>query len=222
MSSTREEVELVCSPNRESLQLQTGLYLGARLLYTRPMSFRFDITKATEVACDLIRREGGVMNIMKMIKLVYALDRLSIQRRRIPVVGGTYFSLPNGPITSELLDLINSGGLWGEDECRWEEFISDRQNHEIGLRGAEIGTDHLAPSELKLISEIYAELGDKDQWQLRDWSHERCEEWTPMARGRDRIPVAKMARAVGLNDEQIQQIEQDAEELNFVGAALHA
>ena len=46
-----------------------------------------------------------------------------------------------------------------------------------------------------------------------------------MVRGRGRIPLAKMARAVGLNDEQIQQIqqtEQDAEELNFVGAALHA
>ena len=114
------------------------------------------------------------MNIRKMIKLVDALDRLSIQRRGIPVVVGTYFSLPNGPITSELLDLINSGSLWGEDDCRWEQFISD------------------------------------------------SEEWTPMVRGRDRIPLAMMARAVGLNDEQIQQIEQDAEGLNFVAAALHA
>ena len=203
-------------------QPNARLYLPHGSSYTLNMSFRFDITKATEVACDLIRREGGVMNIMKMIKLVYALDRLSIQRRGIPVVGGTYFSLPNGPITSELLDLINSGSLWGEDDCRWEQFISDRQNHEIGLRSDEIGTEHLAPSELKLIDEIYAEHGNKDQWQLREWSHERCEEWTPMARGRDRIPLAKMARAVGLNDEQIRQIEQDAEELNFVDAALHA
>ena len=200
----------------------TSLYLPHGSFYSLPMSFPFDITKATEVACDLIRREGGGMNIMKLIKLVYALDRLSIQRRGIPVVGGTYFSLPNGPITSELLDLINSGCLWGEDNCHWEEFISDRQDHQVGLRKAGIGTDHLAPSELKLIDQIHAELGDKDQWQLRDWSHERFKEWTPSAGGRDRIPLAKMARAVGMNDEQIQQIEQDAEELNFVGAALHA
>jgi hypothetical protein len=172
-----------------------------------PSSFQLDTTKASELACDFIRREGGAMNIMNLIKLVYALDRLSIQRRCIPVVGGTYFSLPNGPITSELLDLINSGTLWGEDNCRWEEFISDRQNHEIGLSGAEIGTEHLAASELKLIDQIYAELGDKDQWQFREWSHERCEEWTPIARDRDRIALAKMARAVGLNDEQIKQIE---------------
>lgn len=43
------------------------------LLYTCPMSFRFDITKATQVVIG-IRREGGVMNIMKMIKLVLSLQ----------------------------------------------------------------------------------------------------------------------------------------------------
>jgi hypothetical protein len=77
------------------------------------VNFRFDITKATEVACQFLKREGGSINIMKLVKLVYLLDRLSMTRRGIPVVGGAYFSLPNGPITSEFLDLINSGCLWG-------------------------------------------------------------------------------------------------------------
>jgi uncharacterized phage-associated protein len=185
------------------------------------MHFRFDIIKATEVACDMIRREGGAMNIMKLVKLVYALDRLSIQRRGIPVVGGTYFSLPNGPITSELLDLINSGSLWGDDKCRWEEFVSDRQDHEVGLRNKGPGTEHLAPSELKLIDEVYAEHGAKSQWELRDWSHAHCEEWTPLEGGRNRIDLADLARAVGLNEERIRQIEQDAAEWNFVSEALH-
>jgi hypothetical protein len=55
---------------------------------------------------------------------------VSLARRRIAVVGGAYFSLPNGPITSEFLDLVNSGRLFGEEHCRWEELISDRQNRE--------------------------------------------------------------------------------------------
>ena len=88
-------------------------------------SFRFDITKATEVAGQFLRREGGAINMMKLAKLVYLLDRISVARRGVPVVGGAYFSLRNGPITSEFLDLINSGRLWGLQDCRWEEFISD-------------------------------------------------------------------------------------------------
>jgi len=89
------------------------------------VSFRFDITKATEVAGQFLRREGGAINMMKLAKLVYLLDRISVARRGVPVVGGAYFSLRNGPITSEFLDLINSGRLWGLQDCRWEEFISD-------------------------------------------------------------------------------------------------
>lgn len=206
----------------DRLQTHAELYFRMGLPYTFVMGFRFDSTKATEVACDFLRLEGGVMNIMKMVKLVYALDRLSIQRRGIPVVGGAYFSLPNGPITSELLDLINAGYLWGKDKCRWNEVISDRENHEIALRGAAIGTEHLSASELKLIGQIYAELGEKDQWQLRDWTHERCQEWKPMESGSEPITLATLARAVGLDEKQIQHIEQDAEELNFVEAALHS
>src|SRR6266436_576848 len=136
----------------------------------RNVNFRFDITKATEVACELLKREGGSINIMKLAKLVYLLDRLSVARRGIPVVGGAYFSLPNGPITSELLDLINSGCLPTEPDCRWEEYVSDRQDHDVALKG-EVPGEHLSPAEMDLIEDIYREHGAKDQWQLRDWCH---------------------------------------------------
>jgi len=181
------------------------------------VNFRFDITKATEVAGQFLKREGGSINIMKLVKLVYLLDRLSLARRGIPVVGGAYFSLPNGPITSEFLDLINSGCLWGVPHCRWEEFISDRQNHEVALVKA-VTTDHLSESEMKLIETIYQEHGAKDQWQLRDWCHEHCEEWTPLEQGRDLIALERIARAVGKTEEQISRLKQEAEELSFLAA----
>ena len=53
---------------------------------------------------------------MKLVKLVYLLDRLSIEKRNIPVVGGDYLSMRNGPATSEVLDLINAGKLADEDD----------------------------------------------------------------------------------------------------------
>src|SRR5437016_6053727 len=104
---------------------------------------------------------------MKLVKLVYLLDRLSLERRGIPVVGGAYFSLPNGPITSEFLDLVNSGEHWGVQNCRWEEFISDRQNHEVGL-AKDAGQDHLSESELEMVAAVYREHGARNQWELRD------------------------------------------------------
>ena len=69
------------------------------------MNFRFHIGKATEAGCLLLERAGGQMNIMKLVKLMYLLDRLSLDRRGVPVAGGDYLSMRNGPVTSELLGL---------------------------------------------------------------------------------------------------------------------
>ncbi len=38
-------------------------------------SFRFDVTKATEATGPFLKRKGGAMNTMKLVKLVYLLDR---------------------------------------------------------------------------------------------------------------------------------------------------
>lgn len=57
------------------------------------MNFRFQIGKATEAACEFLDRAGRQLNIMKLVKL---LDRLSLDRRGIPVVGGDYLSMRNG------------------------------------------------------------------------------------------------------------------------------
>lgn len=183
------------------------------------VNFRFDVAKATEAVGQLLAREGGSINIMKAVKLVYLLDRLSLARRGIPVVGGAYFSLPNGPITSELLDLINSGRLWGHQNCRWEEFMSDRQDHEIALI-KDPGHDHLSDSEMELIDALYREHGSKNQWELRAWCHEHCEEWTPLEQGRERIELERIGRAVGKTEQQIDRLKEEAEELEFLAKAL--
>ena len=71
------------------------------------MSFPFQTTKATEVAAAFLQKAGGSINILKLVKLIYLLDRKSIDERGIAVVGGLYFSMKNGPMTSEVRTLIN-------------------------------------------------------------------------------------------------------------------
>ncbi len=48
------------------------------------MNFRFNIGKATEAGCLFLERAGGRMNIMKLVRLMYLLDRLSLARRGGP------------------------------------------------------------------------------------------------------------------------------------------
>ena len=177
------------------------------------MNFNFNICKATEVACQFLQREGGTISTLKLVKLIYMLDRLSLDRRGIPVVGGDYLSLRNGPVISEVLDLINAGQLAGADDPRWQQCVSDRLNHQVHLETMP-ARKHLADAEVDLIDEIWAEHGGKDQWQLRDWCHRHCAEWTPLTRGWAPIAVERIGQALGKSPQEIQKLTREAAELN--------
>lgn len=181
------------------------------------MNFPFDSNKATEVACRLTKLESGRINVLKLVKLIYLLDRLSIQRRSIPVVGGAYFSMRNGPVTSEVLDLINADQIAGT-ESAWANYISSRKNHEIAIK--DVLTGFLSESELHLLGEIYKQHGAKDQWELRDWCHRHCAEWTPLFGGHCSITPFEIAKALGKSEEQIREVVADADESAFVEAAI--
>jgi len=190
-----------------------GLYATPRVLDIAAVNFRFNLPKATEVACEFLERAGGQINVMKLVKLMYLLDRLSVDRRGIPVVGGDYLSMRNGPVTSELLDLINAGRLNGEADTRWEQSISDRLNHELRLE-AKPAREHLSMTELGLVDAIWAEHGQRDQWQLAEWCHTHCGEWPPLARGCAPIAVERMGQALGNPPEAVARLTREAAELN--------
>jgi antitoxin SocA-like protein len=163
------------------------------------------------VAARFLVHARGSINIMKLVKMVYLLDRASIARRGVPVVGGAYLSMRNGPVTSELLDLINSGALWRCD-TNWNQFISDRQDHEVALTGGP-GADHLSQFELGLIAELFGEFEKSDQWELRDFCHVHCGEWLPLDKGAELISLSKLPEEVG---REPQEVLENATEKNFL------
>jgi Protein of unknown function (DUF4065) len=174
------------------------------------MSFSFSLPKATEAACLLLEREGGAMNVLKLVKLVYLLDRLAIERVGVPVAGGTCFSMRNGPVNSALLDLINAGCLWGEKDDEWERHISDRRGHEVKLR-RKPRVRHLSPFEVRLVDEIYKAHGHRDQWALVKWCHKHCKEWMPLDEGRTLIRLEEIGRAVGKTEKQRLRLKERAQ-----------
>ena len=177
------------------------------------MNFRFNIAKATEAACLFLERGGGQMNIMKLVKLMYLLDRLSLDRRGLPVCGGDYLSMRNGPVTSEVLDLINEGRLYREADQRWEQSISDRAGHQVALQQMP-EREQVSNAEVKLLDEIWREHGGKSQWQLVKWCHEHCKEWTPVSSGKSPISVEQIGEALGKAGDEIAWLTREARELN--------
>ncbi len=183
------------------------------------MNFSFDPSKATQVAAEFLRLEGGETDVLKLVKLAYLLDRASLIRRGIPVLGGDYYSMKNGPVTSEMLDLINAGWLRGSS-TDWQEFIADRSQNRIALQKS-CGTGRLSESELLLIREVSTTHEKRSGPELADWCHENCPEWHPLTRGRHEIEVESILEAGGRTPEFIQRVTEQESESRYLAELLN-
>lgn len=182
------------------------------------MNFRFDALKATQVGGEFLRLAGGEIDVLKLVKLAYLLDRLSLQRRGLPVLGGSYYSMRNGPVTSELLDLINAGYLRGS-ETDWSQHISDRAENRLALLQP-AGVHRLSDVEHDLIAEIHTQHCRRTGPELADWCHEHCAEWHPLSQGRREIAVEDVLEASGASPGKIQRLAAFQDELQRLDEVL--
>lgn len=176
------------------------------------MTTPFDINKAAQSAYFFLSHAGGELEILKLVKLLYLADRESLKQRRTVIIGGTYYSLKHGPITSEALDLIDDGTRTGDSP--WELLISDRANNRVGIRAELKNYDALAESELRVLTEVWDTFGGKGKWELVDWTHAHCEEWSNPGTGRIKISARKLAESFNWKESEIDDFEAELETRN--------
>jgi uncharacterized phage-associated protein len=178
---------------------------------------RYREDKATQAAARMLRLRGGRMSHLKLIKLLYLLDREAFIRLGRPVTHDSYSSMPHGPVPSFTLDRINepeeSVGSY------WDAHIAPKQNHEVSLRNARANLPHdqLSRAEEELIDEVFAKYGRMTRWQLRDFTHTLPEWEDPRGSSRP-IDPATFLRHAGYSDEDIAELEG---ELNDLALADH-
>lgn len=165
---------------------------------------KFDEKKSTQVAGVLLklRNQGGRMSYLKLIKLMYLIDRESLMRWGESLTGDSYVSMEHGQVLSSTYDLIKTNTLG--IPSYWQEFISTK-GHDVRLL-KEPETDELSVADIDLIREIFGKFGRMNRWQLRDYHHALPEyrETTGPS-----LPVGYadvLKKVANMPDEQIQAI----------------
>lgn len=155
--------------------------------------------KAAQIIAFFAMKEGGKINVLKVIKLVYLADRESVRRRGHPILDESRVSMPHGPVNSLTLDYLN--GFY-RDDGGWSQFLTDRANNDVGLANSEIThemLDELSQREISILENIWAEFGDMDRFDLADWTHDNVAEWEDPNGSSRQIPLERMISAVGLD-----------------------
>ena len=182
------------------------------------MTPRFREDKTTQAAAILIGLSEGTINYMKLVKLLYLVDREALNRWGQPVTFDDYFSMDHGPVLSRTLDLINEGARPGRSSY-WHEHISPPEDYFVTLlRSA--GTDKLSDAEIDLIREVHEQCGHMDKWELVDLLHEMLPEWIDPQGSSAPIAYEDILTAVGKDESEVRCIRNELDLIAYVDERL--
>lgn len=178
---------------------------------------RFNERRATEAAARFLKLRGGRMSYLKLIKLLYLLDRAALVRWGRPVTNDRYVSMDNGPVVSRIYDLIREEPPPGSDPI-WRHFISAPVGYEVALT-AEPEIEELSSAEESLVDEIFSAYGKLSRWELVNLSHELAE-WQDPRGSAIPIQYRDILLAADKTEAEVAAIEAELESLALAEAML--
>ena len=124
----------------------------------------YDEVKATQVGTLLLDLNNNEMDYLKFNKLLYNIERESINRWTRPLIFDDLYSMPHGQVVSKTLNRTKpeNQGV----ETFWREHIVNSNNNMRLIKNA--NTDKLSGAEISLIKEIFER--DKNKTPAQMWN----------------------------------------------------
>lgn len=145
------------------------------IMFPRSEPF-FKMKKAAQMAAYFACREGGEINVLKLVKLIYLAERECMKQYGFPITYDKFVSMPHGPVNSITFNLINGAVPESDD---WDSIISDRAGHMVKAQQKVERADlvDLSDAEFEILAGTWKEFGRFDGFELSDYTHKNCPEW---------------------------------------------
>lgn len=141
--------------------------------YSRP---RFREDKAVAVAYRLLELHGRAMTYLKLLKLMYIIDRTAFLAWGRLVTYDSYFSMPKGPVPSITYNRIQQE-IWPDDvETLWDEHINRSGKWRLEPSDNVPNAGCLSDAEIELVGEVHAKFGSMHRMDLVKYTH-KFPEW---------------------------------------------
>jgi uncharacterized phage-associated protein len=135
------------------------------------MPFSFSHRKATQALNFFARQEGGSINKLKALKLVYFADRYHLRRYSRPVVGDEYLAMNYGPVPSGTKDLAEMTDFLGVGELSYgTAFLRPMDRHTFSSQ-APVEPDVFSASDREALEWAWKHFGHFDGFTLADMTH---------------------------------------------------
>jgi len=153
------------------------------------------------------------MKYLKLIKLLYIADREALRQWGRPVTTDRYVSMKEGPVVSNVYNLIVSEPSPREQSI-WHQHIRTVSNWDVELVG-DTPKDELSDAEETLLGDVFKTHGHKNRWELVDETH-KFPEWKNPGTSSLPITYREILKAVNKSEEEVSA---DIAELKSIIAA---
>ena len=163
--------------------------------------------KAAQAAATFISLAPGErIDRVRLLKLLYLADRTSFSRYGYTITGDRFAALDYGPIPSMTYDAMKGVG---EGATAWNEWI--RQGATINENRLADGAyperaGALSDADLEVIHEIWAEVGELDNWDTVEWTHARCPEWSHPGGSSRPITLLDMGQGLEIPADELEEL----------------
>ena len=177
----------------------------------------FSSEKILQEIVYLLSLNDNRMNLLKLMKELYLVDRASIEERDTSVSGDVFYSMPHGPVLSQTLNMLNDlvNNNWGE----YLDAVESKYYPDIQLK-KEIVYDRLSNKDKEYINFISKKFKNYAPKQLEEYTH-TLPEWVDPNGSSKKIRYKDVMLALGKSEEEITIAKTEYEkisELSCLGA----
>ncbi len=135
----------------------------------------FDYKKAVQAINYFAKKEGGKIDKLKLIKLLYFADRYHIRKYGRPIINDVYLAMPLGAVGSSTKDIVDSSRFLAEEEGVYaREFFHTVGNSVTSI--TDIDLDIFSKSDIEAFDFVYSVFGNYKASSLVNICH-KYPEW---------------------------------------------
>ena len=156
--------------------------------------FVFDEKKATDAAAYLLSLNGNKLPYMKLMKLLYIADRISLSEYHYSITTDSYYSMKFGPVVSGIYDCIRH---WDElpSSSPWQNTISiNKSKYEAVLLNSNSTFAMLSDEEKDILKQANDSNDKESQFEISEFTH-TFPEWKDPGNSRIPLPIEDIINA---------------------------
>jgi len=188
------------------------------------IKFQFDVKKIVQIVNYLLKLNKDKINYTKLMKMLYISDKELLKQNDFTITGDQYYSLDNGPILSNVYDLIGDKHSDKNMQLYWDTFFC-KEGYDVKLvHDNQLPGDKISKAEKDVLDKIDKQFKKKSFGDLIDYTHDEKlfpeVKWKEAGESSIELSIEDILKSIGRTEEEIKMIEEETnnqiEENNFL------